>query len=113
MTDRADDVVNETASLRDDNTAWMSEVDGRLQRLERHEPAPTDSIARIPVGLPAQETKSVTRSAHHGKTTWESYIAQFEIEAILNELSNSQKAAFLATSLEGNATSVLDAIPAD
>ena len=117
LTDRADDLAEQTTSLRDDTVAWKTEVDGRLRRLESHEPTPTDSFARrIPVGLPVHGTRSVTRQRppkYDGKTIWESYIAQFEIAATLNEWSTSEKAAFLATSLEGNATSVLGAIPAD
>ena len=120
LTDRADDLADQTTSLRDDTAAWKSEVDGRLQRLERHESAPkivtasTDSMVRVPV--PVQGTRSVTRQRppkYDGKATWESYIAQFEIAAALNEWSRSEKAAFLATSLEGNATSVLGVISTD
>ena len=120
LMDRADDLADQTTSLRDDTAAWKSEVEGRLQRLERHESASkivaasTDSVVRVPV--PVQGTRSVTRQRppkYDGKATWESYIAQFQIAAGLNEWSTSEKAAFLATSLEGNATSVLGAIMAE
>ena len=41
-----------------------------------------------------------------GKRTWESYHAQFEIVAELNDGNVAEKAAFLATNLEGSAANV-------
>lgn len=42
-----------------------------------------------------------------GKSSWEAFLAQFEITARMNLWADEDKAAFLATSLVGNATLVL------
>ena len=41
------------------------------------------------------------------KTSWEAFCAQFDIAACMNGWNDEDKAAFLATSLQGNATLVL------
>ena len=72
---------------------------------------PTGSIEHIPV--PVQGAKRVTGQRppkYDDMTTWKSYLAKFEIAAGLNAWSTSEKATFLATSPEGNATNDLDAI---
>ena len=48
-----------------------------------------------------------------GTSTWEVYLAQFEITAELNGWTAPKKVAFLATSLHGSATNILGAILAD
>lgn len=66
------------------------------------------------------ETKSVTERnkvkthkpvqqppKYDGKSSWEAFLAQFEIAAQMNDWADEEKAAFLATSLAGNATLVL------
>ena len=42
-----------------------------------------------------------------GKSSWEPFLAQFEIAARMNGWNDEQKAQFLATSLLGNATLIL------
>ena len=48
-----------------------------------------------------------------GSTLWESYYAQFEIVASLNNWNEFQKAAYLATSLKGPALAVLGNLAPD
>ena len=50
---------------------------------------------------------------YSGDSLWESYYAQFEITAELNGWNEQQKAAYLATSLTGQALNVLGNLPAD
>ena len=47
---------------------------------------------------------------YDGKSIWESFRAQFEIVAELNEWTSAEMAAFLATSLEGSAANVITSI---
>ena len=44
---------------------------------------------------------------YDGKSIWESFRAQFEIVAKLNDWTSAEMAAFLATSLEGSAANVI------
>ena len=43
----------------------------------------------------------------NGRTPWDAYVTQFEIAAEINDWKEAEKAAFLATSLKGQATTVL------
>ena len=130
VADRADDLAEETSALRDQTSAlrdqtsaWKSEVDGRLDRLERDEYAcslSNDSadVARksTPLAAPVKVGNSIVRQRaprYDGTSTWEAYVAQFEITAELNGWTSPEKAAFLATSLDGSAANILGAIPAD
>ena len=137
VADRADDLAEETSALRhqssalrdqtsalrDQSSAWKSEVDGRLDRLERDESAcslSNDSVdvARksTPLAAPVKVGTSIIRQRaprYDGTSTWEAYLVQFEIAAELNGWTCPEKAAFLATSLDGSAANILGAIPAD
>ena len=48
-----------------------------------------------------------------GRTPWDAYITQFEIAAEINDWKEAEKAAFLATSLKGQATTVLSNLPTE
>jgi hypothetical protein len=50
-------------------------------------------------------------SAFDGRTPWEAYHTQFEIVADINNWNNDEKAAFSATSLKGQALTVLSNLP--
>ena len=49
-------------------------------------------------------------TAFDGKTSWDAYKTQFEIVAEINRWNDEEKAAFLATSLQGQAVSVLNCL---
>ena len=46
-------------------------------------------------------------TSYDGESSWEAYFAQFEIICEINKWDASQKAAYLATSLKGNALNIL------
>lgn len=48
-----------------------------------------------------------------GRTPWDAYITQFEIAAEINDWKEAEKAAFLATGLKGQATTVLSNLPTE
>ena len=48
-----------------------------------------------------------------GRTAWDTYTTQFEIAAEINDWKEAEKAAFLATSLKGQATTVLSNLPTE
>ena len=56
------------------------------------------------------EKPIVPPSKYDGSVPWEDYKIQFEMISELNCFTDNQKAMFLATSLSGNAQSVLDDI---
>ena len=58
----------------------------------------TRTISQKPIQQPPK---------YDGKTSWEAFCAQFDIAARMNGWNDEDKAAFLATSLQGNATLVL------
>ena len=98
-------------------------MDGRLERLERDEHVHSMSNDLVDVAVestqlasPVKVGKSIVRQRaprYDGTSTWEAYLAQFEITAELNGWTAPEKAAFLATSLDGSAANVLGALPAD
>ena len=45
-----------------------------------------------------------------GATTWDAYFAQFQIIAQVNNWNDGEKAAFLASSLKGQALTVLGSL---
>jgi hypothetical protein len=57
------------------------------------------------VGRPTQKP-----TTFDGKTSWDAYKTQFEIVAEINGSESQEKAAFLATSLQGQALSVLNCL---
>ena len=62
----------------------------------------TDISAGRPVQKPAE---------FDGRLSWEAYITQFQIVAEINQWEDAEKAAFLATSLRGQALTVLSNLP--
>ena len=86
---------------------------------------PAESCRRLP-SLPRSNSTTLRDRAapktarpgqrpgtYSGDSLWESYYAQFEITAELNGWNEQQKAAYLATSLTGQALNVLGNLPAD
>ena len=62
----------------------------------------------------AETSRPVQRpGTYSSDSLWESYHAQLEITAELNGWNKQQKAAYLATSLEGPALNILENLPAD
>ena len=127
LADRADELAEQTSALRDhtsalrdETSAWKADVDGRLERLERDEHVRSMSNDSVDVAVesrqPVKVGKSIVRQRaprYDGTSTWEAYLAQFEITAELNGWTAPEKAAFLATSLDGSAANILGALPAD
>ena len=117
------DLTEQTTSLREETSSWKVEMDERLKRLERDEPAralSTGSAVSAELSAPPPTSIQAARGSvrqrpprYDGKTTWEAYLAQFEIAAALNEWNMSEKAAFLATSLDGSAANILGGLSAD
>ena len=117
------DWADQTASLGKETSQWRDTIDMRLKRLESGESAQTvpsessdtgESSDPIPVIVPAVKGGMRQRPPKYdGKTDWGNYRMQFEIVAQLNEWGSVEKAAFLATSLEGSAANILGGIPAD
>lgn len=65
-----------------------------------------------PVSYLATASRPVKKpSIFDGRTPWEAYHTQFEIVANINNWNNEEKAAFLATSLKGQALMVLSNLP--
>lgn len=64
--------------------------DGQMPAVQQQRPAPFD-----------------------GKTSWDAYLAQFEVLAQVSHWSNPEKAAYLAISLRGPAATVLTNLPRD
>ena len=100
----------------------LAQLDERLtEQLHFHlkevREAFADEVKRIHHELSATSETSVVRRErcvmqqrppkYDGKSIWETFRAQFEIVAELNEWTSTEMAAFLATSLEGSAANVI------
>ena len=65
-------------------------------------------LPKIPLDRSVTMSKPVREPPKFdGKSSWEAFLAQFEIAARMNGWNDEQKAQFLATSLYGNATLIL------
>ena len=70
--------------------------------------APTETSVPVPSAVRRERCVMQQRPPKYdGKSIWETFRAQFEIVAELNEWTSTEMAAFLATSLEGSAANVI------
>ena len=90
--------VNEV--LRKDNTGCRQ----RSERTQFDQSGRFRTVLQKPIQQPPK---------FDGKTSWEAFSAQFEIAARMNGWEDEDKAAFLATSLQGMATLVLSNLSAE
>ena len=119
MTAKIDQLEQKLKEKTSQLAVQASQLESRLKHLEVGLSETTPLSNAAPPSVPADVTPTpISRSSlgghNHqrppkfdGKTTWESYHAQFEIVAELNDGKVTEKAAFLATSLEGSAANVL------
>ena len=105
MTDKIDQLGQKV----EEKTSQLEEkLQGKLE--EKLQGKLEENISQL--ALQATITPIFQSSLSGGKTTWESYNAQFEIVAELNDWNVTEKAAFLATCLEGSAVNVLGGVEA-
>lgn len=88
----------------DNLTIAMDRIDALERKLSvKHEgSSPHDEFHTRKTAKPVQ-----LPPRYDGNTLWEAYNAQFEIVSQLNGWSKDEKSLFLATSLIGNATTIL------
>ena len=82
---------------------------GEVKRIHHELSAPTGETS-VPVQTVVRRERYVMQQRppkYDGKSIWETFRAQFEIVAELNEWTSTEMAAFLATSLEGSAANVI------
>ena len=82
-----------------------------VKRVHHELSAPSETS--VPVKTVVRRERCVMQQRppkYDGKSIWETFRAQFEIVAELNEWTSTEMAAFLATSLEGSAANVIASI---
>ena len=113
------EVSEQTDCVKNDFDERTKLIHERLERLE--EDVMVSTRPRNELSVPTSETSVPVPAVVHrercamrqrppkfdGKSIWESFRAQFEIVAELNEWTSEEMAAFLATSLEGSAANVI------
>ena len=119
MTAKIDQLEQKLKEKTSQLAVQASQLESRLKHLEVGLSETTRLSNAAQPSVPADVTPTpISRSSlcghslqsprkFDGKTTWESYHAQFEIVAELNDWNVTEKAAFLATSLEGSAANML------